>query len=758
MSDLVVRPSYVLTESEVLTVQKLNLMATPVVELALQDPVNDQNFFRNGNFYSSFWVKPLGMTCPAGVGTSNANYWSCFPATVATYANLTASFVQPDIFATPTSLTASFVQPAVNATVTIAVATTSWMLPTQTPPQSINIAGGGNYTVSSVTDSTHAVVKNLGTGSPATPGATVPTAGNVAPNSSVPITVGATAWMSPTQAIYIVGGGDYTVLSVTDSTHAVVTNLGHTGNAAVGVTVPSGGGASPSAAAVTSLRSNTVPDTKSLFSAQLKGAASVGVVEYGQQINGDLSATLRRNCTFSGYVYNSTGLTLSPKLNIYTCNTFNNFAVLTLQTTVDLQTAANALWTYCSATVDLSLLSNVTNGLFITVMLPAGALASASNSVFFSRLKFQIGELATEFTDDVGLFIQTPSIDSTMLQDGCIARPTLFLPKVVPTGAYQAKSVNNGDVNDGAIDGRTLATGAVATNLGYTPVNKAGDAGVGSISHTVDSVSGTPPNWAQGVNISTTSANAANDGYIPAISFLRPGVTGRMIGLSTTNRFRTVDNGGGIGYLLDTVTGVDTNSYQNGSITYAKLAQALINLICPIGIVAPFAGINIPNGWFVCDGTAVSRTTYSALFAQLGTYWGVGDNINTFNLPNLVNRAPIGFGAGALAVFGSVGGEINHTLSSNEMPAHSHTISDPAHAHTMLGHQHGYVNPLGASIGTAAGGQTTYQPGGVTNANATVSIMGAAVTGITGTNNTGGNGAHNNMPPYAVLYYIIKAV
>ena len=79
MGDLVVRPSYVISEREVLTAEKLNLMATPVVELALADPVNDQNFFRNGNFYSSFWTTPAGINCPINVWTTNASYWLCRP-------------------------------------------------------------------------------------------------------------------------------------------------------------------------------------------------------------------------------------------------------------------------------------------------------------------------------------------------------------------------------------------------------------------------------------------------------------------------------------------------------------------------------------------------------------------------------------------------------------------------------------------------------------------------------------------------------
>src|SRR4029077_1092196 len=312
MADLIVKPSYKFGPRDILDADKLNLLATPVVELALTDPVNDQNFFRNGNFYSSFWTTPAGITCPAGVWTTNASYWLCRPDVTAPFGSLTASFIQPAVLGTTsTTLSASFTQPAVNATVSINVVATAWM----TVNQQITIVGGGEYTVSSITDATHAVVKNLGVSGNAAPAASVPSGGALGPSAQVSITINATAWMSPTQIIYIVGGGNYRVVSITDSTHAIVSNLGSPGNASPGSTVQSGAYASPSAAAVLFLRSSMVPDQFSLFTAKVQGAASVAVVEFGQQINGDLSATLRRKCTFSGYIYNGTGLTLSPTLN-----------------------------------------------------------------------------------------------------------------------------------------------------------------------------------------------------------------------------------------------------------------------------------------------------------------------------------------------------------------------------------------------------------------------------------------------------------
>jgi microcystin-dependent protein len=656
-------------------------MATPVVELALQDPVNDQNFFRNGNFYSSFWTTPAGVSCPVNVWTTNASYW---------------------------------------------------------------------------------LVR-------------------------------------------------------------------------------------PQGAAVTFLRSSTVPDTFSLFTCEIQGAASVSTVETGQQINGDLSATLRRKCTFSGYIYNATGLTVSPVLNIYTANTFNNFSAITLQSTVNLQTISNVTWVFVSATIDLSLatFNNVANGLLLAIQLPSGAINDPSKNVLFSRLKFQIGEIATEFVDDTSLFVQTPSVDSTMLQDGCLARPGLYVtnPGVIPKNAYGAASIQGKDIGTGEVKGSNLdpgistttsalfttpavnanvaitvtsathisaglvlniqgagayltvsvagnvvtatntgaagnassgtaiASGATVTTsgnavigcLGYTPINKAGDSGVGTLESTTDTVVHTSSGLEAAFQIQTTSANANNDGYFPAIGFWRPGVLGKALGLSTTNRFKTVDSSGTVGYLLDTVTGVDTNSYQNASITYAKLAQSLINLICPVGIIAPFGGPNVPSGWFACDGSACSRTTYAALFSAIGTYWGAGDGINTFNVPDLRGRGPIGYAAsGASGItarpFATRGGEETHVLSVGELASHAHGVNDGGHNHYLHdpGHTHTYVNPIGGFGAAAGSGQ--YSAVGQAN-------TGASGTGVTidpaGTNISiqanGSNVGHNNMQPFAVVLYIIKA-
>lgn len=92
------------------------------------------------------------------------------------------------------------------------------------------------------------------------------------------------------------------------------------------------------------------------------------------------------------------------------------------------------------------------------------------------------------------------------------------------------------------------------------------------------------------------------------------------------------------------------------------------NLV-PAGAITQFAGVSAPAGWLLCNGQAISRTTYADLFAVIGTTYGTGDGSTTFNLPDLRDKFPIGKNAGAL---GSTGGSSTKTLTTANLPAHTH--------------------------------------------------------------------------------------
>lgn len=96
----------------------------------------------------------------------------------------------------------------------------------------------------------------------------------------------------------------------------------------------------------------------------------------------------------------------------------------------------------------------------------------------------------------------------------------------------------------------------------------------------------------------------------------------------------------------------------------------LLKLIIPTGLITPFGGPNAPDGFLLCDGAAVSRTTYADLFAVVGESYGVGDGSNTFNLPNLKGRVPVGLDTSQseFATLGKSVGAKTHIIEQNNLP------------------------------------------------------------------------------------------
>ena len=115
-----------------------------------------------------------------------------------------------------------------------------------------------------------------------------------------------------------------------------------------------------------------------------------------------------------------------------------------------------------------------------------------------------------------------------------------------------------------------------------------------------------------------------------------------------------------------------------------------------------YAGSTAPTGYLLCDGTAVSRTTYADLFAVTSTTYGVGNGTTTFNVPNLQDRIPIG--TSGTRALGTTGGASTYTLTVSNIPQHSHSID---HDHASFTSGAGSAHSHGSTLSAPAHTHTT---------------------------------------------------
>jgi len=202
---------------------------------------------------------------------------------------------------------------------------------------------------------------------------------------------------------------------------------------------------------------------------------------------------------------------------------------------------------------------------------------------------------------------------------------------------------------------------------------------------------------------------------------------------------------------------VTTAKIADSNVTLGKLAAAAIASLIPYGTVWAYGGTAAPTGWLLCDGSAISRTTYADLFTAIGTTYGSGDGSTTFNIPDIRGRVIAGqddmggTSANRLTApastlngingdtLGATGGSETHTLTVAQLAAHDHggtTGTNTAYRRTSKD-----ISTVGASdpIVFSAG-------------------YDAADAGHNHTISSQGSGdAHNIVQPTIILNYIIRA-
>ena len=208
-----------------------------------------------------------------------------------------------------------------------------------------------------------------------------------------------------------------------------------------------------------------------------------------------------------------------------------------------------------------------------------------------------------------------------------------------------------------------------------------------------------------------------------------------------------------------------------------------------VGTIKPWGKATAPDGYLLCDGSAVSRTTYAELFGVIGTTYGTGDGSSTFNVPDLAGKFPQGkSGTTNLATTGgattvsvsvtnnqaiannqsvTVTGSISNTsLTTAQLASHSHT----SHISPITFSSHGQQpNPFTAFTATTTGSSNDIKRSSPTTNNAvqnqgsgtghnhshtlTGTLTGNITTTLTGSVNAAGT---NSFSPFVIVTYIIK--
>lgn len=204
----------------------------------------------------------------------------------------------------------------------------------------------------------------------------------------------------------------------------------------------------------------------------------------------------------------------------------------------------------------------------------------------------------------------------------------------------------------------------------------------------------------------------------------------------------------------------------NPTSDYQAAHKSYVDLFMPAGIITQYVGTAAPSGWRLCDGTLYNGAdaTYARLWAALGTTYG-GSGINSFAVPDLKGRVPVGYGAGAGLTTRSLNdkaGSETHLLTGAESGTSIHTHPATGTGNQSADHTHAqlvglitYANGANqAVVTTNLGGANGLDPAYSTGVNSGTHQH--TTNTISASANANASAAHNNMPPFVVVSYIIK--
>lgn len=183
---------------------------------------------------------------------------------------------------------------------------------------------------------------------------------------------------------------------------------------------------------------------------------------------------------------------------------------------------------------------------------------------------------------------------------------------------------------------------------------------------------------------------------------------------------------------INTTATPDVNKGTAGDFNEIK---TVVNNNTPVGLISMYSGTTAPTGWLICDGSAISRTTYATLFGVIGTTYGSGDGSTTFNLPNLKGKVPVGLNSSDTD-FDTIGETGGGKQTIIPMQWYNDFIDMRLKA--------GLSIPNWETYRKAASGTTSTLSGE------------SSQTGVMGVNENTTSDANGNLQPYIVLNYIIS--